>query len=92
MEFPCATCQSPSAHILLDYPYFRRYGGTDGRTSQNYKRGSLKDPVSFTQDRYRFLYGTKKILFGVRMIYMNNFILYKRLLSICFQINLILVR
>ena len=32
---------SPPAHMALGYPYFPEILGTDGRTSQNYKRGSL---------------------------------------------------
>ena len=34
-------CHSPPAHMALGYPYFPEIRGTDGRTSQNYKRGSL---------------------------------------------------
>ena len=42
--FAChvAECHSPPAHMALVYPYyFPEIRGTDGRTSQNLKRGSL---------------------------------------------------
>ena len=40
-HYHVGVCHSPPAHMTLGHPYLPEIWGTDGRTSQNYKRDSL---------------------------------------------------